>query len=73
MARTRQALASLPKLSDEVLGLPGSELSYEADLTRYRGFRNSSNYLVELSDGARPAEPLATLAILSPVLAGYLY
>lgn len=50
-----------------------SQKAYEAELTRHRGFRSSPHYTVALDPEARLSEPLRTLAILSPVLAAYLY
>ncbi|MDQ8047192.1 MAG: hypothetical protein AAGC46_19885 [Solirubrobacteraceae bacterium] len=78
LARWRHQPNALPSLTGQLvsdwIGLyNNSENAYEAELTRHRGFSNSAVYSVVLDPAATIAEPLRTLAILSPVLSGYLY
>jgi hypothetical protein len=78
LARWRHQPNALPSITGQVvtdwLGVyNNSERLYEAELTRHRGFSNSALYSAVLDPKAQLAEPLRTLAIMSPVLSGYLY
>lgn len=78
LTRWRHEPNALPSITGQLVSdwlelYNHAQASYEAELTRHRGFSNSAVYSVVLDPAARIAEPLRTLAILSPVLAGYLY
>lgn len=72
LSRDPHALVG-PALLDMVASFGPNTTSYEAELAKHYGFRSSHTYAVELTASRPLAQPLATLAILSPVLAAYLY
>ncbi|MFL5845053.1 MAG: hypothetical protein ACJ762_10200 [Solirubrobacteraceae bacterium] len=72
LSRDPQALIG-PSVSAMILDLGPNTTNYEAELAKHYGFRHSHTYAVTL-DPPRPLpQPLATLAILAPVFAAYLY
>ena len=62
-----------PSVSAMILDLGPNTTNYEAELAKHYGFRQSHSYAVTLTHPRPLPEPLATLAILTPVLAAYLY